>query len=213
MGNRAVITTKAKKLGVYLHWNGGRDSVEAFLQYCKIKGYRSPETDSYGWARLSQVIGNFFGGTASIGLDTLDKLDTNNYDNGTYIIEDWEIVGRMYSHGEQQQHDLVEMLVKIDESQPVIEQLGREYFSTKEVNTSELKVNDIVFVMGHGGKVSKEKIIGIGGSKIDEYGKLSIMVNGSDMKGVPYIDKYGNGENARNNINNYLRELSYKKAN
>lgn len=28
MGNRAVITTSDKKMGIYLHWNGGRDSVE-----------------------------------------------------------------------------------------------------------------------------------------------------------------------------------------
>ena len=30
MGNRAVITTRKdlKDIGVYLHWNGGRDSVE-----------------------------------------------------------------------------------------------------------------------------------------------------------------------------------------
>lgn len=26
MGNRAVITTPDKKMGVYLHWNGGRDN-------------------------------------------------------------------------------------------------------------------------------------------------------------------------------------------
>lgn len=25
MGNRAVITDKQKKIGIYLHWNGGRD--------------------------------------------------------------------------------------------------------------------------------------------------------------------------------------------
>lgn len=31
MGNRAIITTKKRDLGVYLHWNGGRDSVGAFL--------------------------------------------------------------------------------------------------------------------------------------------------------------------------------------
>ena len=72
MGNRAVITTSefmnlhediqfSNELGVYLHWNGGRDSVTAFLTYCKLKGYRPPETDCYGWARLCQVIGNFFG--------------------------------------------------------------------------------------------------------------------------------------------------------
>lgn len=32
MGNRAVITTRAKEIGVYLHLNGGRDSVEAFIR-------------------------------------------------------------------------------------------------------------------------------------------------------------------------------------
>ena len=51
MGNRAVITTRKdlKDIGVYLHWNGGRDSVEGFITYCKIKGYRPPEYDNYGW--------------------------------------------------------------------------------------------------------------------------------------------------------------------
>ena len=47
MGNRAVITTKENfennGIGIYLHWNGGRDSVEGFLEYCRRKGYRSPE--------------------------------------------------------------------------------------------------------------------------------------------------------------------------
>lgn len=75
MGNRAVITT-AKEwahggIGVYLHWNGGLDSVEAFLKYCEMKGYRTPDRDCYGWARLCQVLGNFFGGSASVGINTL----------------------------------------------------------------------------------------------------------------------------------------------
>lgn len=40
MGNRAVITTSkskdvknSKDIGVYLHYNGGRDSVKAFLKH------------------------------------------------------------------------------------------------------------------------------------------------------------------------------------
>lgn len=72
MGNRAVITTRENfnndGVGVYLHWNGGRDSVQAFLTYCKMKGYREPTSDNYGWARLCQVIGNFFGGGFLLGL-------------------------------------------------------------------------------------------------------------------------------------------------
>lgn len=123
MGNRAVITTKEKKIGVYLHWNGGRDSVTAFLTYCKMKGYRTPESDNYGWARLCQVIGNFFGGECSIGIDEYDVLDTDNGDNGVYIIENWEIVDREFYNGaEQNNHDLLKMLKDINKCQPEQEQ-------------------------------------------------------------------------------------------
>lgn len=130
MGNRAVITTEKNfnnnGVGVYLHWNGGRDSVEAFLTYCKLKQYREPETDNYGWARLCQVIGNFFGGDCSIGIDTVNRLDCDNYDNGVYFIENWKIVGRKYFNGiEQDEFRLIDMLVEIDEKQPKGEQLGK----------------------------------------------------------------------------------------
>ena len=94
MGNRAVITTRKdlKDIGVYLHWNGGRDSVEGFLTYCKIKGYCPPEHDNYGWAYLCTTIGNFFGQSGlSLGIDVASKLDCDNWDNGTYIIKDWKI--------------------------------------------------------------------------------------------------------------------------
>lgn len=102
MGNRAVITTKENfennGVGVYVHWNGGRESVEAFLEYCKLKEYRAPEFDNYGWARLCQIIGNFFGGTTSVGIDTCNHLDCDNGDNGVYFIKNWEIEGRTYDY-------------------------------------------------------------------------------------------------------------------
>lgn len=124
MGNRAVITTRDKKLGIYLHWNGGRDSVEGFLQYCKLKGYRCPENDCYGWARLCQVIGNFFGGDCSVGIDLYNRLDLNNGDNGVYIIENWEIVDREYAPTyEQQEYPLDEMLDHINSKMPEAEQI------------------------------------------------------------------------------------------
>jgi len=124
MGNRAVITTRHKKLGIYLHWNGGRDSVEAFLKYCELKEYRCPSKDHYGWARLCQVIGNFFGGSCSIGINTYSNLDIDNGDNGVYIIEDWKIVGREFEPTwEQHNHDLATMLLAIDEHQPNEEQM------------------------------------------------------------------------------------------
>jgi len=127
MGNRAVITTENKDLGVYLHWNGGRDSVEAFLMYCKLKGYRCPENDCYGWARLCQVIGNFFGGELSVGIDKYEKLDLDNWDNGVYIIKDWKIVGREYQrNGEQNYYNLVDMVKTINSKQPHNEQLSED---------------------------------------------------------------------------------------
>ena len=128
MGNRAVITTKENMdnngIGVYLHWNGGRDSVRAFLKYCELKGYRAPSEDNYGWARLCQVIGNCFGGSTSLGIDTVNHLDCNNWENGVYLIEGWEIVGRMYFEGEEQdEYDLVGMLKTINDSMPESERI------------------------------------------------------------------------------------------
>ena len=138
MGNRAVITASKSRdvqnsqdIGVYVHLNGGRDSVEAFLKYCELKKYRSPSEDNYGWARLCQVIGNYFGGTTSVGIDRCKRLDCDNYDNGVYIIKGWKIVGRQYHDGaEQHQYDLLRMLIDIDNAQPTKEQLGEERIKT-----------------------------------------------------------------------------------
>lgn len=160
MGNRAVITDKDKRIGIYLHWNGGRDSVEAFLKYCELKGYRAPSWDNYGWARLCQVIGNYFGGSTSIGIDTYDHLDTDNGDNGVYIIEGWEIVGRLYAHGEQMNYDLDEMLRDIDQAQPKDEQLGA-YLDAIEVPTSAVQVGDVVYFDSIRGNPEPHEIVGI----------------------------------------------------
>jgi hypothetical protein len=90
MGNRAFITNKDMEIGVYLHWNGGRDSVEAFLKYCELRGFRSGD---YGIARFCQVVGNFFGGGLSIGIEPF-RYWTMGDDNGLYVVDDWKIVGR-----------------------------------------------------------------------------------------------------------------------
>lgn len=133
MGNRAVITTSthtnpsaSNELGLYLHWNGGRDSVEAFLTYCKLHGYRTPETDNYGWVSLATVIGNFFSDGLSCGIDRCCNLDCDNGDNGVYVIRNWEIVGRKYypRREEQKSYTLVDMLLEIDKSMPETMRLG-----------------------------------------------------------------------------------------
>lgn len=135
MGNRAVITNNTKdgedyknNVGIYVHWNGGRDSIEAFLTYCKLRGFREPDRHSYGTARLIQVIANFAGGDGlSVGVDICKNLDCNNYDNGVYFIEGWDITRREFEpEREQYNHNLREMLIDIDEAQPKDQQLGAD---------------------------------------------------------------------------------------
>lgn len=210
MGNRAVITASrstfvkdSNDIGVYVHWNGGRDSIEAFLTYCKLKGFRSPETDCYGYARLVQVIANFFGGDGlSVGIDRCCNLDCENWDNGVYVIKDWEIVDRKYFEGsEQREYKLEEMLLDIDEAQPKAMQMGKKFITAPVVSTDTLKVGDIVFVNDYRGAYEVAEVVGIGEDK---------MVNGRNVLGVPYVDIYGRGGDYSWNINNYLFNQEYR---
>ena len=111
MGNRCVIvsedTTKEnqnKKIGIYLHWYGSEDTVKEFLQEAKDKGARDIMSDpSYGWARLCQIIADNLtkdcleseyetarshAYETGIGIGLVSELDTHNYDNGVYYIND-----------------------------------------------------------------------------------------------------------------------------
>ena len=101
MGNRALIAFKEKESTkkkeevpcIYLHWNGGRDSVEAFLDATKRLGVRTHD-QSYGMARLTQIIANFLGGTLSIGISNVGDWDLDFLDNGIYWVEGLEIYDR-----------------------------------------------------------------------------------------------------------------------
>jgi len=129
MGDRAVISNKSKNLGVYLHWYGYREFVESVLAYCDVKQYRSPDVDDeYGWARLCQVLGNTLGGTISLGIGRFERMDTDNWDNGTYIIEGWDIKERLYKQYEdaQMKDSMFENLKYINEKQPEDERLKEE---------------------------------------------------------------------------------------
>lgn len=140
MGNRAVVTTKSatgfceESIGIYLHWNGGRDSVTGFLKYCELQGFRSPEIDSDSWLKFQQVILNC-GLTAD--RDKCKNLDCDNGDNGVYLVENWQIVGRKFmEHAEQDVYPLKDMLLGIDEKQPVHMQIHDKIimeFDTKKI--------------------------------------------------------------------------------
>lgn len=93
MGNRAVVMfednvhTNDKYVGVYLHWNGGPDSVYAYLDYMKTKGIGSGD-NPYTRARFVQIVSNFFGGTTSIGVDAYYLKEACNVgDNGLYVVQ------------------------------------------------------------------------------------------------------------------------------
>ena len=108
MGNRAVITTAPysdSNVGIYVHWNGGKASIEGFLAAAKELGYRTPEGDrSYALAGLAGLIWSYLGTDGlSVGIDQCRNLDTDNGDNGVYLIcGDWEIVGRRnHGYGEE----------------------------------------------------------------------------------------------------------------
>lgn len=108
MGNRAVITfdTHDKAPCIYLHWNGGRASVEAFLHAAKLLQITLPDDlplgEAKAWAmdRLAQLLARrFFGcevGT-TVYRTTYGRADTDNWDNGVYIVDIyWDIVGRRF---------------------------------------------------------------------------------------------------------------------
>lgn len=202
MGNRALITTRENYekdgIAVYVHWNGGYDSVRAFLKYCELKGYRSPDEDCYGWARLCQVIGNFFGGGLSVGIDNFSKDAGEWQDNGTYIIEGWKIVGREhYDYKEQDYYDIDEMLRAIDKRMPEKERLG-EFLDAIEIPIEEVRVGDKVFFFDDNYcKYEKKTVMGIGEKDINSW---------KPTLGVPYVDLYGSEEKGYSwNCNNYLR--------
>lgn len=198
MGNRAVITTRKRDLGLYLHWNGGRDSVEAFLRYCELRGFRCPEQDDYGWARLCQVVANFMGGSGlSVGIlpyTTDEGMVAYGDDNGVYVIEGWKIVDRVYpweDFEEQESYGLGAMLLGIDASQPEDQRLG-DFLKAEEVPVSDVRAGDRIWLRTYSGWESG-KVVGIGDG----------VVNGRDVTGIPYADVYSSRLDPRENGNNY----------
>ena len=111
MGCRCVITDISvnkqnmnKKLGIYLHWHGDKETVQELLEKVKAKHPRGVISDpSYGYARLCQIIADEITAEAlaspfetakshayetGIGIGIVSELDCHNYDNGVWKIDD-----------------------------------------------------------------------------------------------------------------------------
>ena len=208
MGNRAVITTKDHDLALYLHWNGGRDTVEPLLRYCELQGYRAPSADCYGWARMAQVVGNFFGGSLSVGIDRFSHLGDQG-DNGIYVIDDWKIVDRAGLYAgfvEQREYDFAQMLRDFDRSMPEGERLG-EFLDSVEVPVGELEIGDEVWMFSHYDDWKAYPVVGFGQP---EFNRISVWVEAEDGKtevtypDLPYVAWMDHDGDFSWNSNNYV---------
>ena len=197
MGNRCVITTPQRRVGLYLHWNGSIDTVEPLLKYCELKGYRSPEADCYGWARMCAVMCNFFGGTLSVGIDAyIDDERENPGDNGIYVISNWKVVERVYPYDgyeEIREHDFDGMLRALDDAMPEGERLG-EFLDSVEIPATELVAGDMVWVRGIRDAWELHEVAGFGKPR-------SRCGEGPDM---PYVKRYDHDGDWLWNANNFI---------
>lgn len=200
MGNRAQIIFEGNNFGVYMHWNGGRDSVGPLLEYCSLM---NPYHATLQVETFLQVARNSF----NVGeiMETPKRITSSTVvleDNGTYVVNrSWQIIKRVKREGmkEQNSYDHDEMLLHIDQSQPKNLQLGKEYLLAKNVEAKDLRIGDKIFAFTLD---SKPEICVVEG-----FGKHFT------AEEIPYINKYPNQEwegRISINPNNYLKNKTYK---
>lgn len=118
MGNRAVITFAQTTSApcIYLHWNGGRASVEGFLRAARHLALNAPmlaEPRGHNFAAQAQVLDavasllaeHFFGTEVgrTVYRETYGSTDTDNGDNGVYVIDvNLDIVRREFMRHDEE---------------------------------------------------------------------------------------------------------------
>lgn len=103
MGNRAVISfsTNPTAPSIYLHWNGGRASIQGFLAGCIESGYAATGDQAQDMDQIERRLRPFFarnGECLSIYRQPVGRADTDNGDNGWYILDQstLAITGRLH---------------------------------------------------------------------------------------------------------------------
>lgn len=113
MGNRAVITFSQHKTApcIYLHWNGGRASVEAFIKSAKHLGLHvcKNECDEHKVLDLfAEMIATHFFET-KVGMtvyrEQYGRADTTNSDNGVYVLDSKLNIRKRILNGSQEEID------------------------------------------------------------------------------------------------------------
>lgn len=109
MGNRAVISfsTNPTAPSLYLHWNGGRASIEGFLTGCTDSGYQATGDQEQDMDQIERRLRPFFarnGECLSIYRQPVGNADTDNWDNGWYILDQTTlaITGRLHKRGAEE---------------------------------------------------------------------------------------------------------------
>lgn len=108
MGNRAVITfnTANNAPAIYLHWNGGRASVQGFIDAARALGLRHAPTaaaQTKALDQLAELMARYFF-RCNVGM-TVYRMhyagtDRDNGDNGVYLLNrDLSIIERLYKAG------------------------------------------------------------------------------------------------------------------
>ena len=105
MGNRAVITfsTANNAPSIYLHWNGGRASVEGFLTAARELGLRHAPTaqaQTEALDNIAEMLARYFF-RCNVGMNVyrlhFAGADRDNGDNGTYVLDqDLQIFARLH---------------------------------------------------------------------------------------------------------------------
>ena len=125
MGNRAtIIFTDGKESfspAVYLHWNGGPESVYGFLEELNRRKARADQ--DYECARFIELVGDFFDakefGNTSLGvvngpqsdsLKDLDKVYTDHGNNGFYLVNRTNGEMKVRRFKEEYKHNPFELL-------------------------------------------------------------------------------------------------------
>lgn len=126
MGNRAVITFSENKASpcIYLHWNGGRASVEAFIKAAKHLGLQScyrNTTEHQVMDLLAEMIATHFFKT-DVGMTvyrhTYGSADADNWDNGVYVLDsNLNICKRLFKRSSEEvdrnkTYEIFEMIVQ-----------------------------------------------------------------------------------------------------
>lgn len=201
MGNHGLITTPGASIGIDLHWNGGHDSVTAFLRYAELAGLPPLTADGRAYAQLVTVLVNFFGNNGlTVSLTAVNPRrpeESSMGGNGVYLVSGYKIVGRIDGpRFEQSAHDLDELLRAIDQAQPERDRLGA-YLDATERPTDSLALGDRVWMRDHFSDTARytlRTVIGHGAGG---------RVNGTDWTGAPYVDLFDNQDNSKN-PNSYI---------